>query len=347
MSQQIKQSSFLVPSVGTLKTYEEDFRKFFAAELKSSSLFLMLLDMNDANAVKRSGEMCAQIVSRLGAEVQRIPLVNLGWVAGISEALVIERSVIKNMSPDSIRREIEDIIRLHVKEKTTPGGRVRLTQHGLFIPRKGSISVRSFAHGHGHYYRYRLATFKIDTVPESFRDFLLTLPSTCPDEYFLSGPRGSSFDMEFTIKLESSIVHPLVRFARDGLRIRKLKSAHEDLEKYLLESDPETIACEVPIWLEPHELQQLAFVDSGEGTLTGHIDVLRFERGNKIAIWDYKPSAQNETKAHIQVYLYALMLSKRTGLPLEYFNCGYFDSTIAFFFNPAEIGWSPNLCSDL
>ena len=67
--------------------------------------------------------------------------------------------------------------------------------------------------------------------------------------------------------------------------------------------------------------------------LTGHIDLLRIEN-NKVWIWDYKPNADNEKYASTQTYFYALMLSKRTGIPIENFMCGWFDTANAFVFKP-------------
>ena len=100
----------------------------------------------------------------------------------------------------------------------------------------------------------------------------------------------------------------------------------------MLESDPETIACEVPVWYDRPEDVKLHI----EGVLTGHIDILRYEKDGRIGIWDYKPRAKYEKKAHMQVYLYALMLSQRTGIPLNKFLCGYFDSSDAYSFNAED-----------
>jgi hypothetical protein len=60
---------------------------------------------------------------------------------------------------------------------------------------------------------------------------------------------------------------------------------------------------------------------------------LRIEDGN-IWVWDYKPNAAKERYAATQVQFYSMMLSKRTGIPLEKFRCGYFDEDIAFAFRP-------------
>ena len=47
-------------------------------------------------------------------------------------------------------------------------------------------------------------------------------------------------------------------------------------------------------------------------------------------------NAINEKYASTQVLFYALMLSKRTGIPLEYFRCGYFDNLNCYLFKPED-----------
>ena len=70
--------------------------------------------------------------------------------------------------------------------------------------------------------------------------------------------------------------------------------------------------------------------------LTGHIDLVTIEDG-KIWVWDYKPNAHKEKYADTQVYFQSLMLSKRTGIPLDKFRCGYFDWDRAYMFKPGSI----------
>lgn len=316
----------------TLRAHKDSIRGAYASELRSASLFLMLIDSADRSSARKNEALIEELVARLNVTVHRVRAADLSWFAGAPQGLHLMRFVIRNMSPESAKKEIEVIL------GDILGGHINRT--GLFIPRTCAVSCRSYAHGRGHYYRYRLATFKLDCVSPSLSDFLLRILSGCPDDYFLSGPRASALDIPLAVGLEKSSEHPMVQLAQRGLRVRKLKSAHEDLEKYLLESDSETIACEVPIWFEPSELEELPLGKPVEtGTLTGHIDVLRWEKDGKIGIWDYKPSSEAEVKAHVQVFLYALMLSKRTGLSLKEFKCGYFDSTEAFFFAPTEVSW--------
>jgi len=49
-------------------------------------------------------------------------------------------------------------------------------------------------------------------------------------------------------------------------------------------------------------------------------------RFNKVHILDYKPDAKRTDKAAAeQLFLYALAINKRTGIPLRKIACAYFD----------------------
>ena len=104
----------------------------------------------------------------------------------------------------------------------------------------------------------------------------------------------------------------------------------------MLENDYETVAIEVPIWLNADEIPRYEELFGTTEPLTGHIDLVTIEDG-KIWVWDYKPNAHKEKYADTQVYFYSLMLSKRTGIPLDKFRCGYFDWDRAYMFKPGSI----------
>jgi hypothetical protein len=55
-----------------------------------------------------------------------------------------------------------------------------------------------------------------------------------------------------------------------------------------------------------------------------------------LRILDDKPDARKETHAHVQLTIYALALARRTGLPLRYFKCGWFDEKDYFDFYPLQ-----------
>lgn len=191
---------------------------------------------------------------------------------------------------------------------------------------------------HGWYYDYRVHTLKSEYIKGKFPallSFLQGVFRNCPNDYFQSGPRGSR--LKFSIDANPVCItgHEVSTLARKGLEINenRYKSNHMKVQTFMLENDMSTIAMEVPLWFQPEEMQQYSTIFETAQPLTGHIDLLRVEDG-KIWIWDYKPVALKEKFATTQTYFYALMLSLRTGIPLEHFRCGYFDSYYAFVFKP-------------
>jgi ATP-dependent exoDNAse (exonuclease V) beta subunit len=143
--------------------------------------------------------------------------------------------------------------------------------------------------------------------------------------------------MKFDIDLKQIEGHEVCELARKGLELDKFNSAHTNVQMFMLQNDDNTISIEVPIWLLEHELPDYEAILSSKDALTGHIDALRVEDG-KVWVWDYKPHASKEKYASTQVNFYALMLSQRTGIPMERFRCGYFDDELAFVFKPLSNG---------
>ena len=72
-----------------------------------------------------------------------------------------------------------------------------------------------------------------------------------------------------------------------------------------------------------------------EGVLTGHIDLLQLRNG-LVHILDYKPKAAKE-KPYAQLLIYALALSRLTGLRLMDFKCAWFDENDYFEFFPLHL----------
>jgi len=129
--------------------------------------------------------------------------------------------------------------------------------------------------------------------------------------------------------------HEVSNLAMWGLKENhsRFSQAHPRVQSFMLENDSKTIAMEVPIWLEHHEIDDFTNLFKTFQPLTGHIDILRVD-DDKVWIWDYKPNAHKEKFASTQVFFYALMLSRRTSIPLENFRCGYFDTSYAYLFKP-------------
>jgi len=199
------------------------------------------------------------------------------------------------------------------------------------------IKHKSFGHKGGYYF-YRVHNIKLDKLCngfESLKDYLNYVFENCPHEYFNSGPRSSALKFSFGFDKVQVRGHEVSKLTNLGLEenSERYSTAHSKVQVFMLENDNNTIAVEVPIWIKSDELSNFKQFFGSDSPLTGHIDVLRIE-DNKIWIWDYKPGAKHEKYADTQVYFYALMLSKRTGIDLENFRCGYFDENHAFIFKP-------------
>lgn len=192
---------------------------------------------------------------------------------------------------------------------------------------------------HGGYYHFRIHKRKTDKFCNSnylgLKEFLIKMLKDCPDEFFLDGPRSSVLKMKFKSDLKQTN-HEVEILARIGLESNYYDNAHLNVQMFMLAYDSKTIAIETPIWLEANEFEGFEELFKSNQPLSGHIDIIRIE-DNKIWIWDYKPNAHRERFADTQTYFYALMLSKRTGIPLNNFMCGYFDCKNTYIFDPSKI----------
>ena len=193
----------------------------------------------------------------------------------------------------------------------------------------------------GGFYMYRLHDLKLNKLCnngfQSLKKYLDEVYHKCPDEYFNSGPRGSMLKFKLPVDLIEVNGHEVSLLAKHGLKEYKerFQQAHPRVQVFMLENDNNTVAMEVPLWITPNEIEDYHHLFNSNEPLTGHIDVLRID-DNKVWVWDYKPNANKEKYATTQVYFYALMLSKRTGIDLDKFRCGYFDHNYAYMFKPDE-----------
>jgi hypothetical protein len=220
----------------------------------------------------------------------------------------------------------------------------RLSDYGVFVPYKaknyGDLRTHCFSHK-PFFYRYRIVTSKTRNVPENLSSYLELLFTDCPNHLFQksnfrSSARASD-EYDFEFQLIHSQSHELIDLAVESLSFGEYKSRHENLQKFLLLNDPLTVASEVPLWLEPDELEDYSEIFHSNDVLTGHVDILRYEKDGRLGVWDYKPRARDDSDAKIQVFLYALMLSIRTGTCLKNVTCGYFDESDIFHFDPCDV----------
>jgi len=207
---------------------------------------------------------------------------------------------------------------------------------------------------HGQIYDFRYHRAKLDLVlEEEFRnykfkqlkEFLELAAVECPHQVFRESRMRSSelknvFNLD-EVKIVSK-TNAAVKMANFVLQaVKNNKSRHEVLQEFMLVNDSVTVATEVPVLLEPddirhfkHELNFIVPLET-DHPITGHIDFVQVRNG-MIHILDYKPSAKKE-KPIDQLTLYALALSRLTGIRLFHFKCAWFDKENYFEFFPLHV----------
>ncbi len=170
------------------------------------------------------------------------------------------------------------------------------------------------------------------SVPPGLQRFMTGIFDHIPRELFVhpENPGCSGMRVHREIRLREEPLHPIVEMARRSREHTRFKSRHENLQQWFLMNDPHAVVAELPVWM--NEMESKAHLKLGF-PLTGHIDLLRYS-DSKVEIWDYKPNAQKEKWARLQVYLYARLLSFRADVPLKDILCGYFDESVAYTFHP-------------
>ncbi len=178
------------------------------------------------------------------------------------------------------------------------------------------------------------------------RDFLDVMQRRCPHDLFATTTRASSAKKSSSFSLDQVSVIEKQNFAT---RIAHLvlptapgnKQRHETLQKFMLANDSVTVATEVPIYLLPEDIehlkQRLGFEIPLQlaQPLTGHIDFLQIRNG-AVHILDYKPDAPSNRPIE-QLTLYALALSRLTGLRLFDFKCDWFKQDHYYEFLPLHV----------
>ncbi len=347
------------------KSIVESFKVLFAEKMDRPNMFIMPYDSSN----ERTSTRFEKVESILREDFTTTILELSPNACGLSNcSSALDNLTFKCIAIDSGKREkIRDIIKevlwpTHNDEKGSPtlsevltGSQntvmkpFTLSAYGIFVPYRiqkfSPIRTHSFNHK-PVFYRYRLAVEKVEQLPANLKSFLQLLFTDCPNHLFQKSDFRASArkcdDYKIEVQIEHIQEHELTKLAVNSRSFNEYKSRHENLQKFFLLNDPCTAACEVPVWLEAGELKDYLEIFSTTDTLTGHIDILRCETDGKIGIWDYKPGAAIEINASIQLFLYALMLSIRTGIGLKNFTCGYFDEKDAFLFDPGAVTFYPS-----
>jgi hypothetical protein len=321
------------------------FLKYFGKKkgLKKLNLFIIAADSKNRNSAKVFNVVKQSLGEHFEAMGGTVRPSKVGLEVGqqYDPSVVIVCFAVDSGAPELVR----DVLKKALFEFDARSARYgfRLRKYGLFVPsirRKYKDTItHSFAHGEGLYYQYRLAQDKAKRSPLGLRGYLFSMLEDCPNHFFQEEPRVSTVASEKIKAREGTRNHPIIDLCRASFEERMLKNDHSNVEKYFVVNDPMTIATEVPVWVRGDEAgrcREVARIPDDE-VLTGHIDLIRNEDDGKISVWDYKPGACYETCAATQVFLYSVMLSIRTRIPLEKFKCGYFDTEYACFFCPSEV----------
>ncbi len=285
----------------------------------------------------------------LSIMLDAISIYNLGYSLEKSCQLVKERFGIM-IPPSSLTdwlSETTDLCRF---------SRMREFALKKFSPKEMVITATL---AHRQLYRYRFHRAKADLmIKEEYqhrkfvpvKEFLEMVPVECPHQYFQESLRASEAPLAFSktqmiVRAKQNYATRLATFVLQSVKERK--SRHEALQKFMLCNDSVTVATEVPVYITKDDIEhlqtQLGFEIYYDGPLpkliTGHIDILQIRNG-QIHILDYKPRAEKERPIE-QLTLYAMALSRLTGLRLYEFKCAWFDEKDYFEFYPLHVLHKP------
>jgi len=212
--------------------------------------------------------------------------------------------------------------------------------------------IRSVRLHHQQVYQYgihrgKLAGMLASTEHSRFQPlegFITEMAANCPNHLFTTEARASQGKTAFNldaVEIKTKRNHAC-RVAELVLQaVTHNKRRHDELQRFMLTTDSVTVAVEVPIYLSAADIEyfkkKLGFQVPIETstTLTGHIDFVQVRNG-AIHILDYKPKARLE-KPIAQLMVYALALSRRTGLKLYDFVCSWFDEHDYYEFYPLHV----------
>lgn len=216
--------------------------------------------------------------------------------------------------------------------------------------------VQTATLAHQQLYRYRFHSAKCKLIIKSdysnrnfipLMEYLQMVPAECPHQFFQEGERASESSLTFSkanmiVRSKQNYATKLANFFLQGAKQRK--DRHDLLEKFFLYNDSVTVATEVPVYITKEDLEhmqvQLGFEASAFPKITtGHIDMVQIRNG-QVHIMDYKPNAQKEQPID-QLTLYAMALSRLTGMRLFEFKCAWFDENNYFEFFPLHVLYKP------
>lgn len=255
----------------------------------------------------------------------------------------LERRYGMKVDSSSLARWVEDF------SDICTYGRIREYGMKLYSANQVIDSSKMF-HRQVYVYRYHKAKMELllqDYKNRSFKPLkqLLDVVTTeCPHQLFLNSARSSETKNVFSLDgvRISEKVNYAVRLAETVLQaVTDNKLRHDAVQKFMLANDSVTVATEVPVFLDQDDLhhmrRELEFDIplTFDNVMTGYIDILQVRNG-AVHILDYKPDAAKQ-KPVDQLTVYALALSRLTGLRLYNIKCAWFDHKVYYEFFPLHV----------
>jgi transposase-like protein len=255
--------------------------------------------------------------------------------------ITVSRQNLKNWLKDF--RQFLPITRLYGTIATEYSPRRVLLEHRLL---------------HGQVYEFKYHRAKAELIVRDAKghdgyrpllDFFESVPRTTPDELFRDQrARASTQKHKHHFAVDGVHIEPkdnaakkIATFVLQSVATNKLR--HEALQEFMLLNDSVTVAVEVPIVLSADDIAHfrdtlgfaIPFSLSSGSAITGHIDFVQLRNG-MVHILDYKPGAKTD-KPIEQLTIYALALSRLTGLRLFDFKCAWFDGEHFYEFYPLHV----------
>jgi len=208
------------------------------------------------------------------------------------------------------------------------------------------------------YHRAKLAFLKDGTLDDKraagagstsrftgLAEFLESVPTICPHDLFRKD------DSSRSSQLDASFIDPAKLIVIEKQNIATETAAlilptvgsnyerHPKLQRFMLANDSVTVAMEVPIWLTGADIKEIeaeyGFSLGAGNSITGHIDFIQVRNG-AVHILDYKPDARTN-KPIAQLTVYALALSRLTGIKLFDIKCAWFNENEYCEFFPRKL----------
>lgn len=224
----------------------------------------------------------------------------------------------------------------------------RMRPYGLkLFPAARAIQSSKMFHRQMYHFRYHRAKMALQLEDYAHRrfavlkEFLDSVVDECPHQLFKENQRSSELKASFNLEGVRITEKRNYAVLLAGLVLQAVSDnalRHETVQKFMLANDSATVATEVPVYLDREDVrymkEELKFEIpfDVERYLTGHIDLIQVRNGS-IHILDYKPNAKKEN-AVTQLMVYALALSRLTGLRLYEFRCAWFDDRTYYEFFP-------------